>query len=92
MSKERERAQNPKLLSDFTLTFAKLSLAFKTFFELVYTTAGVYEFLLAGEERMAFGTNFHMVVTFCRLCIYNFAARAIDLRVNVVRMYSFFHC
>lgn len=66
-------------------------LGFKTLLEFVYASAGVNEFLFAGEERMAFGANFNLEITLCGLSLDNFAASASNGCVNVVRMDSCFH-
>ena len=50
------------------------------------TTRGVYEFLLPGEERMTFRTDFQMDFGLGRASTERFSARAFDHRVDVIRM------
>ena len=61
--------------------------------ELIYASAGINEFLLTGEERMALGANFNFdLAALGGLGLYGFAACTLDDASFVLRMDSFFHC
>ena len=79
--------------SDASTTFQLDALLSQAEFpiELVDTTAGIYQFLLACKKRMAFGAYFYFDVLFCASRLNDFAAGAFDRRLMVVWMYSFFH-
>ena len=55
----------------------------------VYASAGIDKFLLAGIERVAFGTNFHAYILASRTGMDYLAAGARDRCVNVLGMNAF---
>jgi len=75
------------------LAFWPLFLKFLVFFAESFDSAGrIYQFLLSGKKRMAFGTDFHM---YFRLCGSNdniVATGAFDDRFRIRRMNRCFHC
>src|SRR5438067_896119 len=62
-------------------------LSFKSF----HAAGRIDQFLLAGEERVAFGADFQVDFRFRRTRFEGFAASALDDGVDVVRMYVCFH-
>ena len=63
----------------------------ETLVKSVNTTTGVNQLLLAGKERMAFGTNFHADLGLSGTGLDNLAAGAADYAGTVLRMDSVFH-
>ena len=59
--------------------------------ELINTSAGVYQFLLASVERMAFGANLNGDVLLGRAGVINSTASAANRSLLVIRMNSLFH-
>lgn len=60
-------------------------------FETVYTAAGIYQLLLAGEERMTFRTNIYTNFFFGRAG-FKFSAASAFYGCNIIlRMNSLFH-
>ena len=59
--------------------------------EFVNSSAGINQFLLACIKRMALGANLYPYVLFCASCLNNLTARALDRRLMIVGVYSFFH-
>ena len=94
MSENRKRVEKPFgfFHSLNPVLNKKLSSGFKTLVELIYASAGINEFLLTGEERMALGANFNSEITLGRFGINNFAACTSNGCIDVVGMQTFFHC
>ena len=64
-----------------------------TLVEAIYTSAGVYKLLLAGEERVALRANIDLHIALGGSCLYDISASAGDGCVNIVRMNTFLcHC
>lgn len=63
----------------------------KSLSELLNAAAGVNQFLLTCEERMAFGTNFNRNIFFRRTRFNHFTAGTLDRCLLIIRMDSFFH-
>ena len=63
----------------------------ETFVETVYTTAGIHQLLSTGEERMAFGADFHADIFFGGSCFNDLAAGTGDCGFLVLGMDIFFH-
>ncbi len=59
--------------------------------EAIHTPAGIYKLLLAGEERMAFGTNVHAQLRFRGAGLKFIAAGAFHSRGFVFGMNTLFH-
>jgi hypothetical protein len=58
----------------------------------LYAAGRIQQFLLAGEERMAIGTNFHVdVASMCRAGVKTVAARAHDADFVINGMNGCFH-
>ena len=61
-------------------------------FEFLHSAGGVYDFLVAGEKRMAGAANFHMGGFCGRAGFYLVSAGAGDDRFGIILgMYFFFH-
>ena len=59
--------------------------------ELINTTAGIYEFLLAGIERVALGADLNGDVLLGGACLNDGTASTFYSGLLVVGMYSFLH-
>ncbi len=59
--------------------------------ELVDTASCLSSLLLAGIERMALGTNFHVDALLCRAGYESIAAVAGNGSLIIIRMYTLFH-
>ena len=59
--------------------------------ELVNTSAGIDQLLLARIKRMALGTNLYSDVLFSASSLNNLTACALDRRLLIIGVYSFFH-
>ena len=57
----------------------------------VNASAGIYELLLAREERMALGANFNADIALGRAGLDNFAASTTNRGLLIFRMDSFLH-
>jgi hypothetical protein len=69
-----------------------LILKFFVFFaETLDTTCGVYEFLFAGEKRMAFRTDFHADIRFRGTDLKHISTRAFYGCYGILRMNIRFH-
>jgi hypothetical protein len=72
---------------------ALLILKFFVFFaEPLDAAGGIHQFLLAGEKRVALGTNFHANVFFRRSSLDAAAAGTLDGGLGIFRMNIGFHC
>ena len=60
--------------------------------ELIHTTAGVHQLLLAGVERVALGANFNLQLLLGRAGREGLAAHAAHDRLAVLGMDAFLHC
>ena len=69
----------------------KLLIAAETLVKAVNTSAGIYQLLLAGKERMTFRADFHSDILFGRAGLDDLATCATNGRRFVMRMNSLFH-
>ena len=60
--------------------------------ESVHATSRIYQFLLAGKERVAIGADFQVKLWLGRARFPRCAARAARFDVEVFRVDSFLHC
>ena len=70
-----------KRVAEATRLLIALLIEIETSLESVNASAGVYELLLTGVERMALGANFHLDILLGRLCLDHVAAVACDGRL-----------
>ena len=78
-------------MSDFLKQNLFVLCKIETLVESVNTAAGIYQFLSAGKERMAFGANFHFDVFFGGTGFELGTASTFDRGLYVVGMDSLFH-
>ncbi len=62
-----------------------------TLLEAIDTSAGIYQLLLAGKERMALRANFNTKIFLGRACDEGVATNASHSRLLILWMNSFFH-
>jgi hypothetical protein len=93
MSENRKRVEKPFgfFHSLNPVLNKKLSSGFKTLVELIYASAGINEFLLTGEERMALGTNFNTDLALSGAGLESVATGALYNGLIVIGMNPFTH-
>lgn len=69
----------------------KLLIEIKTPLEAVNTSAGVYQLLLTGEERVTLRANVNYDILLCGASFNNIAASTTNCCLIIVRMYTLFH-
>ena len=69
-----------------------ISFDIETFLETINTTASIYQLLLAGIERMAFGADIHFHFLFRGTRLKSFTAYAANHTLAVLGMDVFLHC
>ena len=87
----KRQSTQPWLNRGCVLCTKSLLVHAETLFEPVDTPARINQLLTAGEERMAFRTNFNTDVFLCRTCMDHLAAGACDRRIHILGMDALFH-
>ena len=77
--------------SSYSLAICLLIVHAILLIELINTSACLSSLLLAGVERMAFGTDFYVDILLCRTCNESISTVACYSCLIIVRMDSFSH-